>query len=387
MSSVATLSSLARRAGHAARALLARRHGALRAEELPFLPWESAYPPGVDWHAAIPTRPVFDLLDDSAARFPDHRCIDFLGKDYSYREVHALADRAAKGFQALGLGKGARVALFLPNSPYYVIAYYGALKAGCVAVNANPLYAERGLVHVLADSEAEVVVTLDEPALYRKLAHALPLTRVRKVVVCPVAEALPFLKGALWPFLRMKDRVEIPRDSRHVGFRELIENDGRFEPVEIRPHEDLAALQYTGGIDGRAKGAMLSHANLYANATQTAMWVSGLERGRERILAVLPFTHAFGMTVAMNTSIHIGAELVVLPRFEPGAVLRAIERRRVTLLTGVPAMFGALGAHRKLDRHDVSSVKLCVSGGAPLTAAVRRRFERPTGLTILEGYG
>jgi long-chain acyl-CoA synthetase len=350
-------------------------------------PWEDIYPADVNWRAEIPAAPLYTVLDDAVARFPDNTCVDFLGKKYSYREVGRLVDCAAAGLQRLGVGPGVQVGLFLPNCPYSVVFYYAVLKAGGTVVNINPLYAEEEVLRQLRDSEARIVVTLDMRSLHAKLMTVMDRAALGKVIVCRMADALPFPQNSIFQLLRRKDIARIPADERHVPFRALIANAGDFRPPTIDPERDVALLQYTGGTTGTPKGAMLTHANLHANTVQTAMWFPGMEAGRERILCVLPLFHVFAMTVIMNTGISQGAELILQPRFRVDAVLKAIHKRQATLLPGVPTMYAALIGYKQLERFDLSSLKFCLSGGAPLPMPLKRDFEALTGCKLVEGYG
>jgi long-chain acyl-CoA synthetase len=369
-----------------------RRRGAVPAPAVepavrPY-PWERCYPEGIDWDAEIAPRPVTALLDDAAEAYGDGVCINFRGRRYRYGEVADLVDRAAKGFQDLGVHKGIKVGLMLPNSPYAVVCYYAVLKAGGTVVNVNPLYAEREIARLVEDSGACILVTLNIKPLYRKAAPLLESsTRIEKIVVCSMAGALPFLEKALFTLLKRHEIAAIPDDDRHLGFDQLIDNEGAPEAVDIDPVNDVAVLQYTGGTTGFPKGARLTHANLYVNAVQVSLWATDMERGSEKILGVLPLFHAFGMTGVMNLGIAIGAELILLPRFKPLEVLAAIDREGASMFIGVPTMYSALNAARNPDKYDLSSLKFCISGGAPLPGAIQRSFEEMTGCSLIEGYG
>ncbi len=345
------------------------------------------YPAGVDWDMPFSARPLFALLDDAAARFPQRPCIDFLGRVYTYGEVEGLVDRAAAGFRRLGVDKGTKVGLFLPNCPQFVICYYAVLKAGGAVVNYSPLYSEPELLHQIEDSETEIMVTLNLAALYPKAQAMLERSRLRLLVVGTMSEALPFPKNWLFPLVKRRDVVRAPNDESHVPFGELLNNDGGHGPAAVDPETDVAVLQYTGGTTGEPKGAMLTHANLYINAVQCGAWFPALEPGAERVMGVLPFFHVFAMTAVMNMSIHLGAVIVMHPRFELDAVLRDIDRKKPTLFDGVPTMFGAINAHPGLKDFDLTSVKACISGGAPLPVEVKRRFEELSGCVLVEGYG
>ncbi|WP_041786853.1 long-chain-fatty-acid--CoA ligase [Rhodospirillum centenum] len=349
--------------------------------------WERHYPQGVDWHADIPKRSLIALFDDAVARYGDKPFLEFLGKRYTYRQVSALVDRFAKGLQGLGVRKGRTVGLFLPNTPYFVIAYFGVLKAGGTVVNFNPLYAEREIAKQIDDSEATIMVTLDVKATYTKLARMLVETRLEKIVVCPMADVLPFPKNWLFPFVRRQDLALIPHDAHHVRFRELTANDGRFTPVAIDPVEDVAVLQYTGGTTGVPKGAMLTHANIYANTVQAALWFPEAVDGAERMLGVLPLFHVFAMTCVMNLTIYKGGEIVLLPRFDLDQVLETIDRKKPTLFPAVPTIYTAINNHKHREKYDLSSIKLCNSGGAPLPVEVKAKFEEIAGCKLVEGYG
>jgi long-chain acyl-CoA synthetase len=349
--------------------------------------WLDRYPGDVDWNAPLPARPLFALLEDAVAQFPDRPAIDFLGRTYTYGELDRLVDRAASGFQRLGVTKGTKVGLFLPNCPQYVIAYYAILKAGGCVVNFSPLYAEPELLHQIEDSQTDILVTLNLKALYPKARAMLEKSRLRSLVIGTLSEALPFPKNLLFSLLRRREIAAVRHDQAHVPFSSLIDNDGRYAPPAIEPRTDLAVLQYTGGTTGVPKGAMLTHANLYANAEQCVLWLPTVERGRERVMGVLPFFHVFAMTAVMNFAIRIGGLIIMHPRFELDAVLKDVHRKRPTLFDGVPTMYNAIIHHPKLANFDLRSIKACISGGAPLPVEVKQRFEELSGCKLVEGYG
>ena len=350
-------------------------------------PWERSYPAGLKWDATIPVKPVSAILDEAVTKWPDHPCLEFLGKRYTYAEVGDLVARAAKGLQGLGVGKGVRVGLFLPNSAYYVICYHAILKAGGTVVNFNPLYAEREIARQIKDSGAKIMVTMNLNTLYPKVARRLTDSGLEKVVVCGMGQALSFTKKALFLLFKRREVSAVPADKAHVRFSKLINNDGIPAAVAIDPHTDIAVLQYTGGTTGVPKGAKLTHANLYANTVQTGMWAIDLEPGREKVLAVLPMFHVFGMTAVMNLGLYCGSELVLLPRFKLAETLAVIGREKPTVLMGVPTIYSAINESKERVKHDLSSLKYCVSGGAPLPVAVKSKFEKLTGCNLAEGYG
>ena len=350
-------------------------------------PWLKSYPPGIAWDASFPALPVTRLLDEAAERFPERPCLDFLGKIWSYREVGDLVRRAAKGFAALGVRPGVRVGLMLPNTPYYVIAYFGVLRAGGTVVNINPLYVEREIRQIVTDAGCGIVVTLDLKLTYEVLERLRDGAPLKTLVVCRMREILPFIKDVLYRALKRGDQADAPSDDAHVAFNDLVANDGGFDPPGIDPVRDIAVLQYTGGTTGTPKGAMLSHANLVANVRQCMGWFPDFRPGEERALAVLPFFHVFAMTVVMNVSVAVGAEIILLPRFDLKELLKTIHRKRPTTFPGVPTLFSAINNAKHLDRYDLTSIRSCISGGAPLPVEVKTQFEALTGCTLVEGYG
>jgi long-chain acyl-CoA synthetase len=349
--------------------------------------WAKSYPATVKWDADLPAKPLYEIFDDAMHRFGDRPCLDFLDKKYTYREVGRMIDHATAGFQALGVKKGVKVGLFLPNCPQHVVCYYAILKAGGTVVNFSPLYSENELLHQIEDSHTDIMVTLNLKVLYPKMQARLEKSRLKKLVVGTLPEVLPFPKSLLYPLAKAKDIAKVPDDSRHVSFKELLNNDATFDTPTIDVNEDIAVLQYTGGTTGVAKGAMLTHANLYANAVQAALWFTMVEPGQERMLSVLPFFHVFAMTVCMNMSVHIGAEIIMLPRFELVPVLKVIDKKRPTMLPGVPTMYTAINNYPELSKYDLTSIKGCISGAAPMPLEVRQRFEALTGCSLVEGYG
>lgn len=352
--------------------------------------WERSYPAGISWHTPIPSQSMSALFEESAARYARRPFIDFLDKKYTYAEGAAMIDRVAKGLQVLGVAKGTRVGLFLPNTPYFVFCYFGILKAGATVVNFNPLYAEREIVKQIADAEVEIMITLDVPQLYTKLARVRAEAGLKTLVMCPMADILPFPKNLLYPLVRRKEVARYPDDGGHIPFRRLVANDGRPAPVAINPGEDVAVLQYTGGTTGVPKGAMLTHANIVANTVQAATWFGAAAKpgaGQERILGALPLFHVFAMTGVMNLAVRIGGEMILLPRFDVIQVLETIAAKKPTQFPAVPTIYTAINTCKDREKYDLSSLNFCISGGAPLPLDVRTTFEANTGCCLVEGYG
>lgn len=350
-------------------------------------PWLSHYPAGIQWDQPLALAPLHTLMETAVARFADRPCIDFLGRRHSYGEIGQMIDRAARGFQDMGVGPGVKVGLCLPNCAAYVISFFAVLKVGGTVVNYNPLYVERELEHQIADSGTEIMVTLDLQMIYPRIKLMLERTRLRKVIVCRMASMLPAVKGTLFKLFKRSEIASVASDERHVDFDRLLANPGRPQPVSIDAVRDVAVLQYTGGTTGVPKGAMLTHANLMANARQVRAWFPDMREGQESMLCVLPFFHVFAMTVAMNLALMAGAELILLPRFDARQVLQTISARRPSLLPGVPTMYKALLSHPEVSKYSLRSISYCISGGAPLPMEVKRQFEAATGCTLVEGYG
>lgn len=345
------------------------------------------YPDDVDWGMALPPMSMNDFFDEAAGRFAGRPMIDFLGRIHEYAEIADRVERMARGLQRLGMVKGDRVALLLPNTATYVIAYFGVMKAGGVVVNVNPLYAPPEIENLLRDSGAELAVTLDLAALLGKLSSMPASTPLKRIIVSSMADELPWPKNWLFPWVKRRELARWRRDHAHVSLSEVLANDGRPEPVAIDPERDLAVLQYTGGTTGVPKGAMLTHANLTANVRQAEAWFVGARPGAERMLGVLPFFHVFAMTAIMNLAIRLGAEIVALPRFELDQVMEVIGTKRPTFFPAVPTIYAAINNHPKRAEVDMSSIRFCISGGAPLPVEVRQTFMGATGCALVEGYG
>jgi len=351
-------------------------------------PWLAQYPEGVDWHARFEAKPLYRLLDDAAQDWPERPHLDFMGRQFAYRETRDLVNRAAKGLQGLGVGKGVRVGLFLPNCPQFVICYYAALKAGGTVVALSPLYSARELLDQVEDSQTDIVVTLDLKELYPKIARVFEESRLQTLVVSSLADVLPPLKALADKLFRPFSRARIPDDDCHIAYTDLLDTDGAVAEPDLDLEADIAALQFTGGTTGTPKAAMLTHANLSINAAQSLAWDPENTPGEEVMLGALPFFHIFAMTLVMNASTLGGAEIVLMPKFELKQALKLVERKRVSLMPGVPTMFTAMLNDPETGKRDLSSLRSCFSGGAPLPAEVKRGFEKAAGgVVVNEGYG
>jgi long-chain acyl-CoA synthetase len=333
---------------------------------------------------------MYQLLAAAVSRHATRTCTNFLGKRLSYAEIGQLVDRTAAGLQRLGVRKGAKVGLFMPNCPTFVVYYFATLKAGGTVVNYNPLYSLEELSFQVRDSETELMVTLDLKRLFDKVEGLMRSGVLERTVVASFPALLPPAKSVLFKLFKGRELAHPARSQvaeRIVYDADVAGDAASFQAPFIDPESDVAVLQYTGGTTGTPKGAMLTHANVSVNCAQSAAWATNLQGGHERVLAVLPFFHVFAMTAVMNFSIHEGAELVIMPRFALDDAMKLISSAKPTVMPGVPTMFVAMLGHPRLASFDLSSLEYCVSGGAPLPLEVKERFERLTGCKVVEGYG
>lgn len=341
-------------------------------------------PSGTDEMPPIAPRLLTDLLDHAVEAHGQWPAIDFMGRKWTYAEIGALVKRAARGLQDLGVTKGTRVGLCLPNTPYYVVSYFAVLRIGAVVVNFNPLYTEREMAHQVTDSGCEVMIATDLALCLPKLEPLVGRSSLKRVVVCPFADALPAMKRRAFLLFKRSDIAHEPHDLRYARWANLIARDADPDPVERSPN-DLAVLQYTGGTTGTPKGAMLTHANLAANSAQMIAHVGHMPEHQERTLGVLPLFHVFALTTVLNYSVDTAAEMILLPRFEMKSFLATAKRTKPTQFFGVPTLYTALNGQQLHGEFD--QTRVCISGGAPLPLEVRREFEQRTGVNVVEGYG
>jgi len=351
-------------------------------------PWLDNYPPGVPEHVQLPKASLAGLLEDAARDFPHAPALHFEGRTTSYAQLASQARRFAGVLAGMGVGRGTRVGLVLPNCPQAVVALFGALRLGATVVHNNPLYTERELAHQLADAGVEVLVCLD--LAYERVKALRSGTAIREVIVTSVLDELPGVKRVLAPYTRKGKAASaaIGKDEPVRRWREVLASaPAAPDPAEVDADRDLALLQYTGGTTGVSKGVMLTHANLRANVEQVRAWFPDADPGREVMMAVLPFFHVYGLTVCLLLGLRLGAALVLVPRFDLDGVLAAIDKYRPTLFPGVPTMYVAINNAVEKGGHDLSTIKACLSGAAALPQEVAERFERFSGGRLVEGYG
>ncbi len=352
-------------------------------------PWLKHYEPGVPHDFTPSNLTLPQMLERAAQTYPDRTALGFLGAKTSYHGLWQDVQKFALALQKMGVEPGDRVSVMLPNCPQFVTAFFGTLLAGAVVVNTSPLYVADELEHQLKDSGSETLILLD--TFYPRYAQIQGRVPVRRVIVTGIQDALPFPKNLLYPIKARREGtwVDVPDSAHLLQYTDLL----KFQPPTPDPAPrqpgDLALLQYTGGTTGVPKGAMLSHHNLIANAEQGRVWMTDLKDGQEVTLAAIPFFHVYGMTVAMNLSVLIGATMALIPNARDiGLVLNQIEASGATLFPGVPTLYNAINNHPDTPRHDLTSIRACISGSAPLLLETARKFREITGgANLVEGYG
>ncbi|HDX9576807.1 TPA: long-chain-fatty-acid--CoA ligase [Bacillus pseudomycoides] len=351
-------------------------------------PWLQNYPKEIPHTISFDIKPLHVYLQEAALQYPEKKALHFLGKDITYAELDRKVRQFANYLQSLGLEKGDRVAIMLPNCPQGVIGYYGTLLAGGVVVQTNPLYTERELEYQLHDSGAKFILCLD--IVFPKVSNVQSSTNIKHVIVTRIADYLPFPKNLLYPFVQKKQTnlvVHIEESEKIHVWKSIEHAEDTAVDVPCDPEEDLALLQYTGGTTGFPKGVMLTHQNLVSNTRMGMHWLYNCRAGEEVILGVLPFFHVYGMTAVMNLSIMEAYKMVLIPKFDIKMVLEAIKKHRVTLFPGAPTIYIALLNYPELHKYDVSSISACISGSAALPVEVQEQFESVTGGKLVEGYG
>lgn len=349
---------------------------ALKAER----PWLANYEKGVPYTISVPRIPLHHLLRSAVRRFPNRAAVHFEGARLSYRRLNHEVNKFANALIGLGVGRGARVVLLLPNVPQLVVAFYGTLKAGAVAVFMPPMTDPEGLIQQVRDADPSALVALNLSAGLAQQIQAN--TGLPHVILTDPADYLSLPKKIV---SRWRNRgLSVPGGIR---WRHILRGQDRRSPtLQVEPDE-LAVIQYTGGTTAAAKGVMLSHKNLVANALQTRHWMPVAEEGRERFLCALPMSHSYGLTTSLNVPISLGAALILKARFEIHDILKAVKKYKPTIFPGVPSMYVAINNFRGARKYGISSIKACISGSAPLPVEVQEAFEKLTKGRLVEGYG
>ncbi|GIN60223.1 long-chain-fatty-acid--CoA ligase [Robertmurraya siralis] len=352
-------------------------------------PWLKCYPEEIPHTLTYSNEPVQNYLKNTAEKNPNKIAIHFMGKEMTYQEVYSASLKFAAYLQSLGIEKGDRVAIMLPNCPQSVISYYGILFAGGIVVQTNPLYMEREIEYQMNDSGSKMIVTLD--ILFPRVTKVMPKTALQHIIVTAIKDYLPFPKNLVYPYIQKKQygfSVNVKHEGNQHLFAEILRQPQKaLQEHEFDFEEDLALLQYTGGTTGFPKGVMLTHKNLVANASMCEAWLYKCKKGEEVVLGFLPFFHVYGMTTVLILSVMQGNKMVLLPKFDMETALKTIEKQRPTLFPGAPTMYIGLLNHPDLQKYDLSSIDSCISGSAPLPVEVQQKFEEVTGGKLVEGYG
>ncbi|USK63633.1 long-chain-fatty-acid--CoA ligase [Peribacillus frigoritolerans] len=353
-------------------------------------PWQAIYPEQIPAVLSYEDKPLYSFLKESAEEFPDKVSIHFQGKELTFREVHESALKFAAYLKSIGLQKGERVAVMLPNCPQGVISFFGILMAGGVVVQTNPTYTERELEYQMKDSGAKMILAMD--ILFPRVSAVASRTDIEHIIVTAIKEYLPFPKNLIYPFIQKKQYgivINVEHEGNHHLFSEIMKRKitEEADTVPIDVNNDLALLQYTGGTTGFPKGVMLTHKNLLANTKMCNAWLYKNKRGEERILAILPFFHVYGMTTVLVLSVMEGNTMIIMPKFDVEATLKTIQKQKPTMFPGAPTMYIGLLNHPDIAKYDLSSINACISGSASLPLEVQEQFEKITGGKLVEGYG
>ncbi len=354
-------------------------------------PWLAHYDKGVPHTIEYPKVPLFHFLEEAARKYPDRACTIFKGAVVSYRDVNKMADSIAAALVEMGVKKGDRVGMFMPNIPQFVPAYFGILKAGGVVVAVNPTYPVEEILTPVNDAGIEVMFCMSR--FYGKVKEVRAKSGLKKIIVTNIKEGLPPALRLLFTLAREKkegDRVD-SLDAGDVLMQDLLKTHANSPkpPIEITP-DDTALFQYSGGTTGVPKGAVAMHRNIVANTLQIKTWMTGLDEGKEVVLMGIPLFHVYGMVAGMNFAMACGASMVMIPNARDlKDVLENISKHKATIFPGVPLLYNGINNHPdvKAGKYDLSSIKACISGSAALMRETKEEFERLTGGKVFEGFG
>lgn len=353
-------------------------------------PWLAHYDEGVPKTIEYPFVPIFHFLEDAARKYPDQPCTIFKGAAISFHEMDAITDKLAAALAGLGIKKGDRVGIFMPNTPQFVMAYFGILKAGGVVVAIDSRYKPPEIVHQVNDAGVETVFVMSN--FYKTMKLAQPRTGIRRLIVTNIKETLPPFLRIMFTLLReRRGGFHVKLEAGDIWLQDLLTTyqSARRPNVSISA-DDLALFQYSGGTTGVSKAAEVMHKNLVANALQIVSWMPNLERGKEVVLMAIPLFHVYGMVAGMLFAIAAGGSLVMIPNpLDLHDVLRNIKKFRPTIFPGIPRMYNAINNHPDViaGKYNLGSIKACISGSAPLLREIKERFEALSGGKVFEGYG
>jgi long-chain acyl-CoA synthetase len=354
-------------------------------------PWYKFYEPGVPRSLEFPSHPIYGFLDRAAQKFPDHVALLQVGPNFdrrlTYAQLDDLSDRFAMSLLRRGLQRGDRVAVILPNCPQFVIAAFGIWKAGGVLVQTNPLYKGRDLAFNLKDSGARFAVAISR--LFKHLDEVRPHTDLQSIIVTNVHDFFPTKWRLLYSLLRARKEGDVLPPGPGIVPLPAMFKAPRLEERSPISVDDPAILQYTGGTTGVPKAATLTHRTIVSNTLQCKSWLTDLKEGEERLFSIVPFFHVYGMTVCLVLSVAAAAVniMLLMRQFETKTVAAAVPKYRPTIFPGAPAMYMAINQLRDIEKYDLKSIRICVSGSAPLPLEVQRRFEELSGGRLVEGYG
>ncbi|MCF8104348.1 MAG: long-chain fatty acid--CoA ligase [Desulfohalobiaceae bacterium] len=350
--------------------------------------WLKSYDPNVSFHLEYESLPLFEYLDRSARDHPDRPALVFQNMKLNYARLKDRAEILAANLTRLGLHKGDRVGIMLPNLPQTVISYFGALKAGGVVVMTNPLYMEKELVHQFTDSGTRFLIALDR--LWPKIHSLESRLGLEKMIYTSVGDSLSFPLNLLYPLKAWREgtRVRVPFDRQRIfAWKDVMQQGTAFQPVSVDPSRDLAAIQYTGGTTGQPKGVKLSHDSLAANVQQCIVVLHDIGKEPEIFLGLLPYFHVYGLTVCLNFAVALAATVAPYPQFVPQEVLKAINKLKPTIFPSAPAVFNTLLQQKNIQDFDLQSIRISVTGSAPMPVELLKKFKEVTGADLIEGYG
>lgn len=350
--------------------------------------WLTLYPDQIAKNVYYRADTLPQLLENAAREYSKHKAINFMGKEITFKTLYKKTLKLAAYLQNLGIEKGDRVAVMLPNVPQTVISFYAILQTGAIAVPVNPLYQEREIEFIMKDSGAKVIITLD--MLYNRVAKVKERTDLEHIIVTSIKDYLPFPKNIIYPFIQAKEQGKPPTiqssKSTHF-FTQTMKANNQLKEVPISFEEDIAILQYTGGTTGFPKGVILTHQNLVANTSMCRQWLYKMEKGKEIMLAVMPLFHVYGLMTVLVLSVMEVYKMILVPRFDATGLLKTIHKQKPTVFPGAPTIYIGLMNHPDIMKYDLSSIKGAISGSAPLPVEVIEKFEQKTGGKIVEGYG
>lgn len=351
--------------------------------------WLKLYPDQIAKNVYYRADTLPQLLKYAANEYPKHKAIHFMGKEMTFKTLYKKTLQFAAYLQHLGVKKGDRVAVMLPNIPQTVISFYAILQAGAIAVPVNPLYQEREIEFIMKDSGAKVIITLD--MLYNRVERVMKQTDLEHIIVTSIKDYLPFPKNIIYPFIQAKEQGKPPTitssNSTHLFTQTLKSKESVLKEVPINFGEDIAILQYTGGTTGFPKGVILTHQNLVANTSMCRQWLYKMEKGKEKMLAVMPLFHVYGLMTVLVLSVMEVYKMILVPKFDASGLLKTIHKQKPTVFPGAPSIYIGLMNHPDISQYDLSSIKGAISGSAPLPVEVIEKFEEKTGGKIVEGYG